>query len=651
MAPRLPRLIPVWLTGTVLLTLSPALARAQETASRADPARRVITRDMIDAAGLMRLGEVMRLAAGWNAVTADEFTWRAAPRGFGAAVEDAWLVLVDGRPMDAAVLGVTSLERLPIDLSAIDSIVAVSSAVLDAGTLARRGQIHIHTHRPPEGLSARGRLAFGSETGDPGPFAFLPDGPANRDRYGHESAGELGLRRGRWYAAGSYSASVHLPTDPLILQRMDASAALSPRIERVAPTLRLGADGAGGGHHLIAGASRIDDWLRLELAALEVPVRSTLAHASAAGGLRLSGFDLRYRAGYERSQVDSRPEAVAPAFDVEWRTWSGSLEAVGPSARDRRIGLAFAHRSVRRAGEAPLDGELEVAAFAAMAWRPAASLRQHAAILVSGRGAGAEGGVIVTHELGTGAGDFFLRLTGTRGRAATGMGLLELSARGDAWLETAAAPGQLPAIDDMSREASVELGWTRREGGAVGLAASVFLRALDGFLPLSRNLEWDATLRAWRGPAAVEPASGRLAGGHIGARYRATRALHATAEYHLAAPFGGPRFRRASEPVPRHQARAAIGWRPVAGFGLGAALELESERRWPDHLAVAPSPGKARGAMRGGATASLTGWKTFHDGRLRAQFVARNLTNRRVILHPEGGARGLAFLLLLGAAL
>jgi len=51
-----------------------------------------------------------------------------------------------------------------------------------------------------------------------------------------------------------------------------------------------------------------------------------------------------------------------------------------------------------------------------------------------------------------------------------------------------------------------------------------------------------------------------------------------------------------------------------------------------------------------GAMLSLSAWKTFLDGRLRGQLAARNLTGRRIILHPEGRASALAFLFLLGAS-
>lgn len=647
MAARLPRLIAAIL-GLFATVFSGS--EAQVSPRAAALGREVVTRDMIEDAALLRLGEVVRLAPEWSAATVDDFTWRAAPRGLGPGAEDAWTLLVDGRPVEIGALGVASLERLPLDLAAIDSIVFVSSPTLEGGIFASAGLVHIYTRRPGKGLSARGRLAFGSETGDPGPFVFLPGGRANRDRYGHESAVEGAIRHRGWHAAGSYTAGVHLPTDPLILQRIYASSALTPRIERVVPSVRIGVDGDAGSHQLIAGTSRMDDWMRLELAGIEVPVRSTLAHLSAAGAVQLSWLDLGYRAGYEQSRIASRPGATAPPLDFEWRTLRGSVEVSPSGTTGRRVGVSWVRRSGLRHQAQSLGRDLELGAFGELTVGRTAGLHHHLAASLSGRGHGAEGGVVLTSVLAAAAGEFLLRLTASRKRAMTEMGLIELAARGEPWLDAADIPANLPPVGEAVRVAGAELGWTRGAGARTSVSASAFVRAFDGTLATQRELAWDPVFLAWRGPVLVNTTAGRLAGGHIGARYRVSRTLEASAHGHLTRAFGETAFRRAAEPVPSIRSTIAATWRPVEGFGLRTEVEIESERRWPDYDVSSSAPGKARAEQPGGVTASVTGWKMFLDGRLRGQFAARNLTGRRIILHPEGRASALAFFFLLGAA-
>ena len=647
MAPRLSRLI-LALASAVASGAVPGAASAQEGGEGA-PWREVVTREMIDAAGLLRLGEVVRLAPQWNAATIDDFTWRAAPRALGAVGEDRWTLLLDGRPVGVGMLGVASLEHLPIDLASIDSIVFVSSPTLEGGVFTDAGLMHVHTAHPERSVSARGRLGFGSETGDPGPFAFLPDGGDNRDRYGHESAVEGAVRSGGWNAAGSYTASVHLPTDPLILERIYASSALTPRIERVAPALRLGREGGGGAHHLIAGMSRIDDWLRLELAGIEAPVRSTLAHVSAAGSARVAAIAVGYRAGFEHAHAETRPESAAPGFDFEWRTLRASVD-VSARRGAPRIGVTVARRTGRREGAQSLGRESELGVFGEVRARSATWLGHHLAAAVSGRGNGLEGGLVLTTSLDAAPGNFSLRLSAARRPALAPMGLPGLAAQGDPWFEAAGISVTAPSPDQVVRTAAAELGW-RTGGRHTRIAGSVFLRAFDGTPTTRRDLAWDPVFRAWRGPVTVEAGSGRRIGGHVGLRSRLAGNLEAAADLHLVKAFGDPLVRRATEPVPVIRGLVSTTWRPVEGFGVRGEAELETARRWPDHAAAARGPAKSHAEQPGGVTATLSAWKLFADGRLRGQFVARNLTGRRVILHPDGRASTLAFLFLLGASL
>lgn len=629
---------------------SPAAVHAQEPPAAGPAGREVVTRSELEAAGVMRLGEVARLVAGWNAATVDDFTWRMSPRGLPSAIEDRWLLLVDGRPVEAGVLGVTSLERLPLDLQSIDSIEFVSVPAVASGRIARHGLVHIHTERPREGVSARGRLAFGSETGDPGPFAFLPDGQLNRDRYGQEAAGEVAYADERWFAAGSLTGSVHFPTDPLILDRIYATSPIAPRIERFTSAIRLGVHGPAGGHRLVAGTSRLDDWTRLEPAGIEVPVRSALAHASAAGTVALAGAQLRYRAGYDRTHVDSRPGALAPPLNGVWRTIQAAVElAPGWNSGTRGVEIAGGFTVVDRTRPG-FDGETGIGGHARGAWRLTPALRQEAALLLSGRGTGVEGGVIVAHELMTGAGRFSFRVAGSRGRAMSDGGLLELAARGDPWLGASGIALELPPADVVSREGAVDLEWTR-DGAKGAVSAAVYLRVFDGVLTMRRELAWDTLRLAWRGPLTVAPASGRLAGGRVRGEYDFSANVRGSVAYSLAAPFGDRDFRDAEAAIPRHRALVSADWRPVAGFGMRGALEVESARRWPDYDRTAPAAGKSRSVVPARATASAAAWKTFMDGRLSARIVARNLTGERVILHPEGSASGLAFFVLLGGTL
>jgi len=587
----------------------------------------------------------------WNAYTVDDYAWRAAPAAAGAIAEDRWVVLVDGRPAGAGALGVNSLERLPLDIAAIDSVVFVSSPELAAGRIVGDGIVHIYTRSPRDGVSARGRLAIGSETGDPGPFVFLPDGGRNRDRYGQDLAAGAGFSRGGWYVDGGVASAVHLPTDPRIFRRLAASAFLPPRIERTAGNIRMGRAGPAGGHHILAGASRLDDRLRLELAGSELPARATLTHLSGHGASALDRFDFRYHAGFEDARAATRPDATLPPFDYQWRTLRAGAEVADRSVGSRRVGVALLHRRGMRDDSVSLGRELDLRAYAEFGWQPVNRVRQSASVSLGGQGDGLAGGAILSQSVElSNAGTLALQLFVSRDHAITDLGLLDLAARGDEWLASAGVPPNLQDFEGMSTEAGAALGWERRTERAT-ISATAYMRARGDVVAVDRSLQWDEGLHAWRGPVLAEPTSGRVSGLEVAAHLRPFSDLRFHGRYRLAAASGDPLFRRLSERSPRHRGIVSTGWQPVPGFGIEGAAEFRSRGVWAEYQDTGPAPGKARPVVPGNISLSATVWKTLMGGRLRGQLTGRNLAGGRVIHHPEGSAGGLAFIFLLGADL
>jgi hypothetical protein len=342
---------------------------------------------------------------------------------------------------------------------------------------------------------------------------------------------------------------------------------------------------------------------------------------------------------------------MVPGSEFEWRTLRASVDVAPVRAGAPRIGVTVARRTGRREGVQSFGRESEMGVFGEVGVRSSAAVRHHFAAALSGRGDGPEGGVVLTTLLEAGPGDLWLRLSAARSPAMAPMGLLELAAQADPWFDAAGIEVTPPSPDQMVRTASAELGWRSGRGGRAQIEGSAFLRAFDGTPTIRRDLAWDPVFRAWRGPATVAASSGRRVGGHVGLRRPIAGTLEAAADLHLTKAFGEPLFRRAAEPVPVIRGLISATWRPVEGFGVRGEAEWETARRWPDHAAAASGPGKAHAVQPGGITASLSAWKLFADGRLRGQLVARNLTGRRVILHPDGRASALAFLFLLGASL
>ena len=623
-------------------------AGAQDAAwAEADAAaagwRQVVTRAEIERAGIMRLGEVMRLARRWDVVTVDEYTWRAAAGALEPLEDDGWAVLLDGHELEPALLGVLALERLPVDPGALDSVVFTAAPALAAGAIRGRGLVELHTSRPRSGVSARARYSTGSETGDPGPFAFLPGAVPNRDRFGHDAA--LGLAYGgrRWHAAAGLGLGVHVATDPAIAARMTATGRF-PRIERTAPSLRAGYASAAGAHEALAGRSTLDDWLRVEAYGAEIPVRSTLDHAAAGGWVGLGGSRLRYRAGYERSQLAS---TLGPLLELDHRVARAELAVSrGGVDRARRAGIAVVHRDTRVAGGLDDPTTLEIRAFGALAWRPGTAHRQELAISAGAAGGEPVGGVTLTHRWLAGRFDDLVLRLGFDLPSPPGTGLWSLAARGDPWLGNAGVVSSIDSGAPRARQVSADLGWAHRVSPRLSLSGGLFYRAFrSGFLA-RRELSFDTDLVAWRGPVElVAGREGQVGGISAGAELAVGSKASVITWYRARAVLsGGPAVRSAWSAHPVHAGGLDLRYAPVRGFELAGRARVRGAIDRAQYRGSGPLA--AAGARTGAAvTADLGAQKWLWARRIRAGLVARNIFDARDVTHPEGGGTSRAFVL------
>ncbi len=646
MAARRPRLSAALLAGLGLGAVAPAGAQ-DATRTGADAAaagwRQVVTRAEIERAGVMRLGEVMRLARRWDVVTVDEYTWRAAAGALEPLQDDGWAVMLDGHELEPALLGVLALERLPVDPGALDSVVFTAAPVLAAGALRGRGLVELYTSRPRPGPSARARYATGSETGDPGPFAFLPGAVPNRDRFGHDAA--LGLAYGgrRWHVAAGLGLGVHVATDPAIAARLAATGRF-PRIERTAPSLRAGFSSAAGAHEALAGRSTLDDWIRIEAYGAEIPIRSTLDHAAAGGWIGVGGSRLSYRTGYERSQLAS---TLGPLLAMEHRVARAELAVSrGGVDRARRAGMALVHRDTRVAGGLGDPTTLELRTFGALAWRPGSAHGQELALSAGVAGGELIGGAALIHRWRAGRFDDLVLLLAVDLPSPAGTGLWSLAQRGDPWLGNAGVVSSIDSGAPRARQASVDLGWAHHVSPRLSLSGGLFYRAFrSGFLA-RRELGFDTDLLAWRGPVEVVAGrAGQVGGISAGAELAVGSKASVSAWYRARAVLsGGGAVRAAWSAHPVHAGGLDLRYAPARGFELTGQARVRGAIDRAEYAGTGPLA--AAGARTGAAvTADLGAHKWLWGRRVRAGLVARNIFDARDVTHPEGGGTSRAFVL------
>ena len=100
---------------TLLLLLACLLPISATWAQPAEPSPgvQIITADDIAQAGLARLSDLFMLLDDWHATSVEGYAFDVSANGLAAAQEAAWLVLVDGNPVDLRILNAQNLNTLP----------------------------------------------------------------------------------------------------------------------------------------------------------------------------------------------------------------------------------------------------------------------------------------------------------------------------------------------------------------------------------------------------------------------------------------------------------------------------------------------------------------------------------------------------------
>lgn len=589
-------------------------------------------------AGVLRLSEIFRALPAWDVATVDLRTSFTAPEALAAFGDGGFDVLVDGVPVPLDVLGVQSLDRLPLSLADVASLEARHTPSLHAGGF-REGVLHFWTRVPErDGLEVGVRGLAENPTGDPGPF-FHTDSLPNLDKLGTGYDVTARWRRGAASASGGLSFRSDLVTDPRVRSRTlslrDPRVAY-PVVRTLAPwgTFRL--DLPSGEHVVRVGRSLRRDFFFLPALGFEVPARSELSHAGASGHVALgSSLRLDYRVFGARDALEESENHEGLDYDLR-QVRRGAEAGLSLGQRWRvRLGGGVEDATVR---SALLPGVVEETRTRAFGSGEAPLGRGRMRIEGEVRRRGEElGGAVAAHASQSFAA---VRLSASVWHSRTPASDLEgpwaLYSRGYAFLreagvdveESGVAGARLVSGGEVDVALSAGAGrWTVRPFfravrlGGVDVARASFVleerRPVHrGPLLLSRGSGGEVAALGVEG--AVSAGAWRLQG-----RYR-----------WLSAVSGDPAFLDSRAALPEHRWLQSVAWTVREDLWLALRAEVRSDALW--------SAFEPMGAERipGGVLLDLTGEKTFWDGRVRLRARLADLLDQHRALHPLGAAPG-----------
>ncbi len=634
--------------GLLLLALIAPRALSQ-SAEASQLGRQVIPASLFQQAGARRLGDILTLIDDWDVSGVDGFTWQASPRGLSSLERPDWKVMIDGQLFDLDLVGVRSLDRLPVTLGQIDSVEVISAPAMVDGVFSDGGLIRIHARKPRDGVSVRASLASANETGDPGPYRFTDLATPNIDRIGTGVAGSVGFAGKPGYLALGARWQEHFVTDPPVRQRnFGITVADYPFITQGALSLEAALTGSGGRHAIYLGRSWTRDYFFLPQLGREVPVESPFNQASIDGSFGLTpDTRLRYRAAYSSNALDRHDNALDLDFDWELRRWRAGLEAVRhrPGLR-AALGFTLEGASAET-GYALADGRLTlIRAHGAVSYRLAESVNQTFAVQLTG-----------------GEGDFGLRAALTHlwsphaGQTieATMAWVERLPAEdGRVWLWLQRGYGFLSdAGVEVTRDGELEtargligdLRWRVPLADGLSLRLGTYVRVSSRLALDQQPFQFDSASQTFAGPVRLRiDQHGELGGAELAVEW-SRRSLQVRTYYRYQDVLGGSgAYREAWRTVPRQRLRVSALYTPWPTLGLWAAMRYRTSTRWADYrLSAQQSGGRYSGKLDDALVLDLAVQKWLWKRRLRGHLLFQNVFNNAAPDHPIGAAYGLSF--------
>lgn len=270
----------------------------------------VLTADDLVRAGISRLSDILELADDWIGSSTEGYHWAIAPLGASWEASPDWHLFVDGQPIHIQVLNRQSLNTLPLSIAGICKVQLHAHPVIIQGILASGGAIQITRCTPQTGISLKGQLSAGNETGDPGPYRYTNQGRSNVDRTGPALHSGLAIASKDRFIQLTGAADEHHSTDPRIRPRVlqlyqgEKDARILYRA--------LDLDARVLNHRISAGASRIEDLMFLPFMGKEIPLDQEVSYASAS----FSQNKFQYSLSGSLITVNTRqnPESVSVEF-------------------------------------------------------------------------------------------------------------------------------------------------------------------------------------------------------------------------------------------------------------------------------------------------------------------------------------------------
>lgn len=305
------------LVNFFLLLISSILA---QNASLYLNGRQIITSEEIKKSGVIRISDIFSLINNYNYSTINGYDHSISINGLDSYQHQLWKIMLDGQRLDYSIFEDGNINNIPITLSNIDYIEIHTVPQIIEAEFISSGLMHIHSVIPEEGLTMKGKIQIGSETGDPGPYRYTDDNTPNVDRQLTNYSVSLSFKKDFFYSIISHKGNIESLTSPAYRKRIQSIAPNIgdiPRLKLNAPSLQAGYITTDMRNEVYVTKSEIQDYYYSSPFGREIPLKNKYLHIGVTGEFQFQdNYDLSYKIKYSKNNI-TKVENVFD-FDFDW---------------------------------------------------------------------------------------------------------------------------------------------------------------------------------------------------------------------------------------------------------------------------------------------------------------------------------------------
>jgi hypothetical protein len=612
--------------------------------------KQIITIDMIRDAGLTRVADILLLANDWIVNTIDGFTWQASANGLSSFQRQTWLLMIDGQRMDINIFDITNLNMLPISINQIDYVEIISIPQIIEGEFTDKGLIHIHTVRPEAGLSYHGRLTYGNETGDPGPYRYTEFKSKNVDRIGADRSNEVSFAGKKQYIGASQTDQVYYPTDAAIYNRNQIISGKDyPRINMSSYSFKAGINALKGEHELFAGYTFVEDFLFFKPYGREIPVKSYFTHAGVNGFFMINDkTDIHYRCKYSTNRLKKRANIFDLDFDRELENVYANLEVDRRgSFYQSKIGIRFDRSYAHTKYQLDKDAYSSAAIYGQLNYSLTDNLHQSfsAFLRLDNDKIAVKGQATNSWKINSKQ-KLISILSFSQRNFEEDNSYWRWAENGYNFLEANSGGYSIIGGINKSQQFTTDIIWKAGINKTSSIEIGALYRFFNNLYFEKQTLQFDSFMESFSSPVQISAGEkGQVGGGRIRFNYQFTPQLGQRFFYSFRTAISGDDiFQDVWESLARHKIGFTLNYHPVENFSMWAMLSYLSSSNWIEYQeAAGQSGGKYSSTVNEAMILDMAAQKWIWHKRIRGSLLFRNIFNQLQKYHPNGASLELRF--------